>query len=232
MKIAAVLAVLTFLLLTGRPAHADSFTILPDGSVQFNTTMSSRGIFTCLSGVPCSGSGTSSITIGSGTSTAKLTFTGVNNASFGVGNIAKQVSLGTIQGVSSEGFTFPRRGALGNRQIFRLNLAVAHTSPTVSTRGKSMLFGPGGRPDVRVLQDAPGNSLVFPTGPQPPGSHYTALVYSILPWPVTIRGNGTTNVTARVGAVPEPSTLLLLGSGLAYGAYARRRKRAAGRSKR
>jgi hypothetical protein len=229
MRIAAAFAVIAFFLPPATPAEADSFTILPNGSIEFNTRMSSRGIFTCLRGVPCSGSGTNSITIGSGTSTATLTFTGAS-ASFGVGNIAKQVSLGTVQGVASEGFTFPRRGALGDRQIFRLNLTVEHTSPTVSTRGKSMMFGPGGRPDVRVLQESPGNSLVFPTGPQPAGSHYTALVYSILPWPVTIRSNGRTDITARVGAVPEPSTLLLLGSGLAYGAYARRRKRAAARS--
>lgn len=226
MRIAFAFAVMT--LLVGRPAYADTFTILPDRSIEFNVTMSTRGIFTCLRGVPCSGSGTNSITLGSGASTARLTFTAINNASFGVGNVAKTVSLGTVTAVSSEGFTFPRSGALGDRGSFRLALTVAHTSPTVSTRGRSLIFGPGGRPDAPLLQSSNGgNSFVFPTGPKPAGYNYAAIDYSMRPWPFTIRGNGTTNVTARVGATPEPSTLLLLGSGLAYGAYARRRKRAA-----
>lgn len=226
MRIAASFAVMT-LFLVGRPAYADTFTILPNGNIEFNVTMSTRGVFTCLRGVPCSGSGTNSITIGSGTNTARLTYTGVN-ASFGVGNIAKQVSLGTVQTVLSDGFTFPRTGALGDRGVFRLALSVAHTSPTVSTRHRSLIFGPGGRPDAPLLQSSNGgNSFVFPTGPQPAGYHYTAIDYSMRPWPFTIRGNARTDITARVGATPEPSTLLLLGSGLAYGAYARRRKRAA-----
>jgi hypothetical protein len=110
-----------------------------------------------------------------------------------------------------------------------LDLSMTHSSPVAATRTRSMLFGPGGKPDIALLRSGLGgtNSMIFPTGPNPPGAHYTAIVYSFFPWPFRITSHGTTSLGTRVGAVPEPSTLILFGTGLAYGAYARRRKRSA-----
>jgi hypothetical protein len=217
-----VLALLS--VLSAGVAHADPYTVLPNGSVVFNTVMTSSGSFTCVRSVPCSGSGTNSITIGSGTNTATMTFTGVSS-SFQVGNVARRVSLGTFEVTASDGFLFP---TLENprRGILRFDLSMTHTSPVEATRRKSILFGPGGEPNLRLLQTN-NNSMIFPAGLNPPGAHYTALVYSFSPFPFSISGRGTTDLSAKVGAVPEPSTLVLLGTGLAWGAYRRRKKQLA-----
>src|SRR5918996_921035 len=98
-----ILALIALSALSAGVAHADPYTVLPNGDVVFNTVMTSSGAFTCLRTVPCTGSGTSSITIGSGANTATMTFAGVNT-SFQAGNIAKSVSVGTITASAPNGF--------------------------------------------------------------------------------------------------------------------------------
>lgn len=221
MRSPILLALIVSSILSAGVANAEPFTILPDGSVVFNTVLTSSATFTCLSTVPCTGSGTNSVTIGSGASTATLTFTGVST-SFQTANISKTVSVGSVESAASDGFIFPTR-TNPRLPILRFDLTMTHTSPVAATRRKGITFR-GGRPDLPMLQ-ANNSSVVFPIGPQPPGAHYAAIVYSFSPWPIVIGQNRTTNLTTKVGAVPEPSTLILLGSGLAWGAYARRRRR-------
>ena len=132
MRIPTTLGVIVFSVWSAGVANADPYTVLPNGDVVFNTVLTSRGAFTCLRTVPCTGSGTSSITIGSGTNTATLTIAGVNVA-FQAGNIAKSVSVGTITASAPNGFTFPTRAHPQN-PILRLDLSMTHSSPTASTR--------------------------------------------------------------------------------------------------
>jgi len=202
-------------------ARADPFTSLSDGSVAFNVELATSGTFNCRSGIPCTGEGTNSITIGSGGNTATLTFTGVTSA-FQASHEARRVHIGTFAGTASEGFTFPRRDH-PLQPILDFDLVLTHTSPTSTTRRQRFSFlWPGDRPDLTGLI-ASNFHAGFPVGSQPPEFNYTAIVYTFTR--PSISSNGVTSIDADVGAVPEPSSLLLLAAGFASGAYARRRKR-------
>jgi hypothetical protein len=222
MKIAATLT-FAFLVVSAGAARADPFTVLPNGSVVFNVELATRGTFNCRSTIPCTGEGTNVITIGSGGNIATLRFTGVAS-DFQVSGDTRRVNVGTFVGTASEGFTFPRRPN-PRVPILDFNLVLTHTSPTSTTRRKTFsFFWPGEDPD---LTDPMVNNFhtIFPIGSQPPGSHYTGIVYSFLA--PSIASNGVRTLDANVGAVPEPSSLLLLAAGFASGAYARTRKRTA-----
>jgi hypothetical protein len=220
MKIAGTMTFVFVVVSTGM-ARADPFTVLPNGSVVFNAELATSGTFNCRSTVPCTGEGTNSITIGSGGNTATLTFTGVTS-DFQVSGDSRRVTIGTFEGTASEGFTFPRREN-PRVPILDFRLELTHTSPTSSTRGKTFsFFWPGDRPDLTNPRVS-NFHVEFPIGSQPPDFHYTGIVYSFLS--PSISSNGVRTLEANVGAVPEPSSLLLLAAGVASGAYARRRKR-------
>jgi hypothetical protein len=73
------------------------------------------------------------------------------------------------------------------------------------------------------------NYLQLPIGPQPPGYHYSAFVYSFDPYPFSLATtNGVLDLEANLGAIPEPTTLLLFGTSLAGLGLARWRRRQPG----
>lgn len=200
--------------LTG-DARADPYTILPNGDLVFNTALTTQGVFTCLAPIPCSGSGTNSVTLGSGANTGTLTFTGVDTR-IQVGNVALPVSLGTVELSAPSGFTFPAQSN-PNVSVLQFDFSITHTSPVPGTASQRWFYGPGGNPTLPLLL---GSSwTAFSTGPNPPGYHYTFLVYSF--GSRTLPGQ----IGADVGAAPEPATLVLLGTGLAVGAVRARRRR-------
>jgi PEP-CTERM motif len=85
-------------------------------------------------------------------------------------------------------------------------------------------FGPGGGSVVPLLLSS-RDHLLFSTGPNPPGFNYTGIVYSLSPFPFSIQSSGVTDLQAAAGAIPEPTTMILVGTGLAGAICARRRKR-------
>jgi hypothetical protein len=89
-------------LATSGTAAADPFEVV-DGEVLFNVAARTSGVFTCLNygpligEVPCAGSGTSSVTLGSGANTATLTFHGIDSTFQAGSRRQRPVLLGTIE---------------------------------------------------------------------------------------------------------------------------------------
>jgi hypothetical protein len=113
----------------------------------------------------------------------------------------------------------PRTSILG------FTLTVNHTLP----KSLGAFYGPGGTPDLG-LKEWISNFIGLPIGPNDPFS-YTGIGYTFRGGFPDIKGQGVTNFTAGVSAVPEPATVVLLGTGLAGLLASQRRKRRAGSSR-
>jgi hypothetical protein len=134
------------------------------------------------------------------------------------------VTLGVFDTSFTPGFIFPMRTSKTS-PILQFDLLIEHSSPTTASKTKVFDAGPGGTPDLRLFP-TPGTGLSFstPTGVNLPGFNYPSLVYSIQ-LPVLLSAEGPSTMVARVGATPEPATLVLLTTGLAWASWSRRRTR-------
>lgn len=205
------------ILLASRTAQAEPFTILPNGDLVFNVSLSTTGVFTCGSAVQCTGSGTDSITLHSGSGTATFSFTGAS-ASAAVGNTLVPMTLGTIESATTPGFSL---GPLNvNTQLFLLTFTLSQSSPAGGSGSLRWSFGPA---FSRIGEDSQ-TYLVMPTGPQPPQYHYTSIIYTMRVTSFKLPLNGSRDVVADAGAVPEPTSLALVATGL-LGAILRRRRK-------
>ena len=219
-KILRVFSPAFLVLVCSTAAHAEPFTILPNGDLVFNVALSTNGLFTCGSVVSCTGSGTNSITLESGQGTATFTFTGTST-SFAVGNTTIPVTLGTFTDSTTAGFAVPDLNP--NLALFSFGLTVSHSSPVAASAGIGWQFNSGFR---RITE---GTYFALPTGPQPPQFHYGPIIYTMRVFPLTLPLDGSRDLVADVGVVPEPASLILVGSGLL--ATVLRRRRISSRSK-
>jgi hypothetical protein len=204
---------------------AEPFTILPNGQVAFDTALTTSGVFRCQGTIACSGSGTNSVTLGSGDNRATITFTGLTT-SLQVTNVAQPIALGTFDVVSTPGFMYPQRGN-PNLPVLHFGLVFEHTSPTPGIGRIGWTFGPGGGSLLPILSGI--STVGLPLDVNPPHVGYAAFVYTVRPFPFSLPGNGSLDLAADVGVVPEPGTILLVGSGIAGLIGARRRRRSARR---
>jgi hypothetical protein len=202
-----------FLCLGGAAARAEPLKV--------TSTITTSGSFDCLSTIQCSGEGTDSVTFGSGEDTATLTFTGVSST-FEVTNRVTPVTLGAFELMASDGFVFPVFPTNPRRPILRFDFNVAQAQPVVASTTRIMRFGPGGRPSLSI--QLASSFFALPIGSTEP-FNYSAIVYTIKPFPFSIEPGHITPLTAQVGAVPEPTTILLVGTGLASAVAVRRRRR-------
>jgi hypothetical protein len=222
-----------FLGLVSADAVADPFSIQPNGDLLVDTAFTTNGIFTCPRSIACVGSGSSSITLSSGTSTLTLSFTGVDTSLL-VGNTVIPVGLGTIQSAPiGAGFTFPTRANV-DWPVVNLALSVTESSPTARTLTYNWHAGPGGGTSLNFFGD---DFLASALPPNPGGFGYTHIGFTIDPFGPQSKAftvssaPGTVSISANVGLIPEPSSILLLGTGLA-GVLLSRVRRAANQCRR
>jgi hypothetical protein len=206
---------LVFAFLTASEAAAEPYTILPGGDLVFNVALTTQGFFVCRGATICSGGGTNSITIGEGIGTATFTFTGAS-ATAAVGNTTVPIDLGTIEGSSTPGFAFPS-STNPNETLFDLRFTLSQSSPVEADTTLFEEFGSG------LTRLEGGSYFVTPTGPNPPGYNYPSIIYTFRPSAFRLNANGLTTITADAGAVPEPASLILLGTGLTGIVCSRRR---------
>jgi len=207
----------TFLAFSRVDAVADPFSIQPNGDLVVDTAFTTHGIFTCPRSIACVGSGSSSITLSSGGSTLTLSFTGVDT-SLPVGNTVVPIGLGTIQSAPiGAGFTFPTRANV-DWPVVNLALSLTESSPTARTLTYNWHAGPGGGTTLNFFGD---DFLASALPPNPGGFGYTHIGFTIDPFGPQSKAftvssaPGTVSITANVGLIPEPSSILLLGTGLA-----------------
>jgi hypothetical protein len=200
---------------------AQSFAFFPNGEAAFFTDLTTSGVFSCnpaLVNATCTARD-NTLLFGWGESTLHLTFNGIADPNFVVTNRRRPVTIGTIESVLTgpasplpTPFTSP---------WFSLALTLTSTEPAASAQFLAgYFFAPP------FLPRAVGPlSVELPAANQQPNLNYSGSVFIINAGFIDTR-TGSIPVTATVGIVPEPSTIVLVGTGLlaVFGVSTRQRR--------
>lgn len=192
-------------LLTPLDVRADPFEV--------PVTIATSGTFHCIEWGPCfSGNRTNQITFDTPAGTATVTFTGLTATYLATNEEQRRVALGHFTVTMTPGFTFPVNLANPELSIFQFRLRES---------GREVIrweFGPGG--GTTLFQQV--GDYNFDVAPDADPSPWAGVAFESKP--PTLAANATTELQADISLVPEPTTILLIGTGLVGSALARRRR--------
>lgn len=219
-------------------ARADGWITLPNGEPGYVGNLSTSGVFACFAGVAaghCVSSG-NTLTLLNGTGSVTFTFTGTTQRLTAT-NVGQTASLGTVTTtVSGPGVTFPSLSGLPDGQLSGFLVATLGVSAAFEVDGvvrpSGLTFGYLQLSSTEILPGCCpnfGSFMAFAfVSPNPQGLRYSTLLVDGITRPVLRPENGSISVTGTFGLVPEPSSILLLGTGIAaLGGVAVRRRAAA-----
>lgn len=196
--------------------RADPIMVQPDGSVLLNTTVTTSGVFTCKLS-RCSGTGTNTVTFVNGSESATITFLGISTL-LAATNHTAVVNLGSFEATSTPGFTFPERSNKYN-PVAHFSLYATLGDPVDDTERKGWNFGPGGRTRMPWLGGT--SDFAFSLSNLDSEFGYSAINFHVHRF--SLPSSGSVSLDADQGIVPEPGTMILVGSGLVGAVMARRR---------